>query len=173
MPKNTNKHRANKFALPIAGQVKKSLERLPVDQTALTSSVTFSFALLDRNHKLFNLGGNNADGTVGGKWFLDLLDCLKSVSGKTIQELKQRPFCLHPVNWRTTNTKCPFSHNEEWWQFRINKSRGRIIGLLIGGIFYIVWLDPFHNLTSIEGYGGIKTFNQPLSEYEESNRNFH
>ena len=89
------------------------------------------------------------------------MDCFKNVSGKTIQELKSRPFCLHPINWKTANATCPFSPEIEWWQFRINKSHGRVIGMLINQTFYVVWLDAYHNLTNSEGYGGIKTFKQP------------
>ena len=99
-----------------------------------------------------------------------MLDCLKSVSGKTIQELKNRPYCLHRINWKTANVGCPFSEEIEWWQFRINKSRGRVIGMLIDKVFYVVWLDAYHNLTTVEGYGEIKNFEKPLSEYEEMQR---
>lgn len=162
MAKNTSKRKANKINLPQSSILpKKDVEKLPFDEKVLNQSIAFSFIFLDRKHELFNLGGNNEDKTVGGKWFLDLLDCFKNVSGKTIQELKSRPFCLHPINWKTANVNCPFSPEIEWWQFRINKSRGRVIGMLIGKIFYVVWLDAYHNLTDSEGYGGIRTFKQP------------
>lgn len=159
MAKNTNKHKGNKFnkTLPIS-RPKKSLEKLPVNEKILNESITFSFIFLDLQHEYFNLNGNAEDKTIGGKWFLDLLDCFKNVNGKTIQELKRRPYCLHPINWETANVSCPFSPEIEWWQFRINKSRGRIIGMLIDKVFYVVWLDAYHNLTTAESYGGIKTF---------------
>ena len=41
----------------------------------------------------------------------------------------------------------------EWYQFRISKSKGRVIGIKIDNVFYIVYLDPFHNLINSEGYG--------------------
>ena len=56
---------------------------------------SFSFACFDRTHELFNLGANTASGTVEGKWFIDLLDCLKEVSYKSIPELKVSKFDLH------------------------------------------------------------------------------
>ncbi len=65
------------------------------------------------------------------------------MSGKIIQELKNRPFCLHSINWKIANVNCPFSPEIEWWQFRINKSRGRVIGMLIGKIFYVVYKVHF------------------------------
>ena len=39
----------------------------------------------------------------------------------------------------------------EWWQFRISKSKGRVIGIFIENCFHIVWLDRYHNLTNSEG----------------------
>ena len=50
----------------------------------------FSFSAFDRQHELFNLSDNNEDTTVGGKWFIELLDCLKSVGNKTISELMNK-----------------------------------------------------------------------------------
>lgn len=159
MAKNIKKHKANKITIPLpASQPKKSLEKLPIDEKVINEAIVFSFIFFDRQHEYFNLGGQSGDKTVGGKWFLDLLDCFKSVNGKTVQELKRRPYRLHPVNWETANVNCPFSPEIDWWQFRINKSRGRVIGMLINKIFYVVWLDAYHNLTSAEGYGGIQTF---------------
>ena len=39
---------------------------------------------------------------------------------------------------------------EEFWQFEITKSEhGRVHGMLIGEVFYVIWLDPCHRL-----YGG-------------------
>ena len=116
----------------------------------------------DRKHELFNLGGKENDGTVGGKCFILLLDRLKDAGGKTIAELKNKPFELHPVNWETTNANCPAKLEQaEYWQFRIDKSHGRVIGILIDSIFYVVWLDPYHNLTDSEGYGGVNKFPAP------------
>lgn len=141
---------------------------LPFNGTAVTEkSFSFSFACFDRSHELFNLGDTTSDGVVGGKWFLDLLDCLKSVSNKSITELKNSLHDLHPITWSKTNTKAPDNSEQcDYWQFRINKSKGRIIGFLIDGVFYIVWLDPHHNLTDSEGYGGVKNYRAGLSIYE-------
>ena len=167
MPKNTEKRKENKFQLPKPVKQNKIPEKLPFDQEVVArSKIFFSFLFLERKHDLFNLGGNSDDKTVGGKWFLDLLDCLKSISGKTIQEIAKKPYCLHPINWKTANVGCPFYPQAEWYPFRINKTRGRVVGFLIGGVFYVVWLDAHHNLTNSEGYGDVNQYSQPLSEYE-------
>ncbi len=141
---------------------------LPFNGNAVSEkSFSFSFACFDRTHELFNLGDNTTEGVVAGKWFLDLLDCFKSVSNMTIPELKASMHDLHPINWAQTNTSAPDNSEQcEYWQFRINKSKGRIIGILIDDVFYIVWLDPHHNLTDSEGYGGVDKYKNPYSAYE-------
>lgn len=146
----------------------KEKVKLPFNGSAVTDkSFSFSFACFDRTHELFNLGDKTKEGVVSGKWFLDFLDCLKSVSNKNIVELKSSLHDLHPILWNKTNTKAPANSEQcEYWQFRINKSKGRIIGFFIDGVFYIVWLDPHHNLTNSEGYGGVNRYKAGLSLYE-------
>ncbi|MFP5528723.1 hypothetical protein ACLGL1_09725, partial [Peptococcus simiae] len=73
--------------------------------------------------------------------------------------------------WDKTNTKAPLHSGQyEFWQFRINKSKGRIIGFIVEGIFYVVWLDPHHNLTDSAGYGGVIKYTPGLSLYEKQER---
>lgn len=158
MGKNTNKHKAikklvnvnppSKIPLPFNGEIVKE------------NGFSFSFSAFDRTHELFNLSKNSKGDVMDGRWFLELLDCLKSVSGKNVDELKKSKHELHPIDWSKTNAKSP-SEQGEYWQFRIDKSSGRVIGLLIDSVFYVVWLDPHHNLTNSEGYGGVKLFPPP------------
>ena len=125
--------------------------------------ITFSFSFFDRDHELFNLGGKENDDTVGGKWFIRLFDCLKDMSSKTINELKKTPYKLHPIDyWNKANANIPKSFDQyEFWKFRLDKSHGRVIGILIDSVFYIRWLDPYHNFIDSEGYGKIQKFPKP------------
>ena len=152
----------------VASKTTNAKPALPYNGTAVAEKgFSFSFSCFDRSHKLFTLGDNTKDGTVSGKWFLDLLDCLKIVNSKTIAELKTSMYDLHPIDWTKANTQAPPSSAQcEYWQFRINKSKGRVIGFFIDDVFYIVWLDPHHNLTNSEGYRGIEQYRRPLSTYE-------
>lgn len=146
-------------------QTKKTL---PFNGKAVSEkSFSFSFSCFDRTHELFNLG-NNAEDTISGGWFLDLLDCLKSVSNMSIDEIRKSTHDLHPIDWRNTNTKKPLDDNQyDYYQFRINKSKGRVIGFVIDGVFYIVWLDPYHNLTNSVGYGNENYYKPGISLYEK------
>lgn len=130
-----------------------------------TRAFTFSFELFDRNHELFNLGSVNSN-TLDSAWYIDLLDCFKSVNSKTFAELKQSLHDLHGINWRNTNAKCPGDEQLDYYQFRINKSKGRIIGTIVDDVFYVIWLDPHHNLTNSEGYGKENYYHKAKSEYE-------
>lgn len=144
------------------------LKTLPYNGNAVTEkSFSFSFACFDRSHELFNLGDNTADGVVSGKWFIDMLECLKGVCNKNISDLRHTMYDLHPVDWSKTNANAPKGFEQlEYWQFRINKSRGRVVGFKLDGVFYVVWLDPHHNLTDSEGYGKAVRYPTPESEYE-------
>ena len=163
MGKNSGKRKATKkIKLPPAETPKGGI-LLPFNgEVVKEQGIKFSFSCFDRTNPYFNLGGKEKDDTVGGKWFLRLFDCLKSVSNKTIEELKRSTHDLHPVNWENTNVNCPTNSPQyKYWQFRLDKSHGRVVGFLIDSIFYVVWLDPHHNLTDSGGYERAKKFPAP------------
>lgn len=147
-------------------------QKLPYNGQVIADSgrFSFSFVCFDRTEKLFNLGSNEPDKTVSGKWFIDLMDCLKNIGGMTVNEaVRSSMYDLHRIDWKKTNMKQPPKgyEQQEYYQFRINKSKGRVIGILIDSIFYVVWLDPHHNLTNSVGYGGANIYKPALSLYEE------
>lgn len=155
-----------KVELPSDSEKRKTL---PYNGVPVTEkSFSFSFASFDRTHELFNLGGKGEDGVIEGKWFIDLLECLRDVCNSRVYDLKNSMHDLHPIDWSKSNTDPPKNFEQyEYWQFRLNKSRGRVIGFKLENVFYILWLDPYHNLTDSEGYGGVKTYPKPMSEYEQ------
>lgn len=169
MAKNTKKHKTTKFNLPTAevGNVENKI-LFPYNGKAVEKQgFSFSFSCFDRTHELFNLGDNNSEKVMDGHWFVDLLDCLKNTSKMTSNELKCSMYDLHPIDWDNTNTCAPVNCDQiQYWQFRVNKSRGRIIGFLVDGVFYVVWLDPHHNLTNSPGYEKAVNYSPALSAYE-------
>ncbi len=170
MVKSMSNHKTTKgIKLPeVKDKIEDRKKTLPFNGSAVTEkSFSFSFACFDRKHKLFNLGDKTSGGVVGGSWFVELMDCFKSVSNMTVPELRVSMHDLHPIDWDKTNTRAPDGGEQrEYWQFRINKSKGRVIGFIIDGVFYIVWLDPHHNLTNSEGYEGAVEYKAALSTYE-------
>ena len=159
------KDRSKKLPKPDGTKLAVPQRSLPFNgQVIEEKRLLFSFTAFDRQHELFNLGGSSEDRTVGCKCFIELLDCLKSVSNKTLPELmKNSTHDLHPINWGKANTNAPSGYEQlEYWQFRINKSKGRVIGTLIDNVFYVIWLDPHHNLTDSAGYGGVKKYPKPF-----------
>ena len=130
----------------------------------------FSFDIFDRENKLFNLGSRSGTSeAVKGEWFISLLDCFKEVSSIPITELKRDKHDLHPVDWKSKNINAskPKGHEQlEYWQFRLNKGSGRVIGVKIENIFYVVWLDPYHNFIDSDGYGKAQYYYRPKTEFE-------
>lgn len=157
------------ITLPHVEKPKDKPKTLPFNGKAVTEkSFSFSFACFDRSHELFNLGNKKHGETVRGGWFIALLDCLKSMNNMDVTSMKTSLHDLHPIDWSKTNVTAPDGGNQRaYWQFRINKSKGRVIGFLIDGVFYIVWLDPYHNLTNSAGYGKATYYQSGLSDYEK------
>lgn len=49
-----------------------------------------------------------------------------------------------PTGFTTLNKQL---RSKEPWQFEITKSQhGRVHGILIDDVFFVVWIDPCHNL---------------------------
>lgn len=131
-------------------------------EISIDQKVIFSFELFDRTSDYFNLGE-----TCSG-WYISLLDVLKEVSKHTwrdfVQKYKNGTYDPHKYSDSSLyeyNIENFEELKENAWQFRINKSLGRVHGILIDNIFYIYWLDPHHNMTNSKGYEKSKPLKQP------------
>lgn len=133
-----------------------------IDSGSLPSKVDsyihFSFELLERN-EYFNL-----DGTCQ-RWTSDLFDMLAAVSHKTVSELhssSNTTFRVH--DHRNAEPPCEIPQNidlKDMYQIRISKSKGGIHGIFVENVFYIVWLDPLHNMYPDDRYGGLRKVKPP------------
>ena len=120
-------------------------------------SILFSFSALERN-EYFNL-----DGTCQN-WASDLFDTIKIVSGIPINEItagrysgKNSTLRIHPHKDATAPCKLPEGISlDDMWQIRISLSKGGIHGVFVDNIFYVVWLDPQHNLYPDINHGGLR-----------------
>jgi hypothetical protein len=52
---------------------------------------------------------------------------------------------------------------DDMLQIRIEKNKGGIHGYLVENTFYVVWLDPLHNMYPNKRYGGLKKIKPPTN----------
>jgi len=124
-------------------------------------NVVFSFELLDIN-KFFNI-----DCTCHN-WSSDLMCVLKSLSGVTRKQfesdthLRNGTYRIHYHKNAKPPIPFPVKINlSEVEQIRFGASKGGIHGFMIENVFYIVWLDPLHNMYPSERHGGLKEIKPP------------
>lgn len=171
-----------KFKIPqqfvIEDERKKSYpipkEKLDELKQRNKEQLLFSFRFLDREHIAFNLGSmGKRNVSICGEWFITLLDSLKEVCNINRNELigQRQHYDAHEHDWKELDYQFEFDKDflqqVECMQFRLSKSDGRVHGFIIGNRFYIVWLDPYHNLYPDEKYGGRKFYQKPLTCFEQ------
>lgn len=127
--------------------------------------ISFSFAYF-KQYRYFGLDGVNAS------WFASLLDRLKDISDKSPDIMgdytARKQYRIHPVEWGQPNIpiqranldavpKSYLDNDAEYpiLQFTISKSMGRVAGFFDeeSSVFYIVLLDPKHNLQPTKDHG--------------------
>lgn len=130
--------------------------RIPaVPQTRETNTLELSFKHLDTEYEKFKIQACAAD------YFCSLILAIQKYSGYTIDRFRDqnKQNDRHTIDFSETSEANGFislDENlrlEEPWQIRIcpeekkkPKSAWRASGILIGNIFYMIWLDPEHKL---------------------------
>ena len=126
-------------------------------------------------------------GDCDTKWFSSLFEAINVYSSMDLSKLpRNKTTRYHEINWEQKNIPIKFEDldwlpkNEqilvspnEIFQLNITKGSGRIIGFIIANIFYIVLLDPKHNLQPSKDYN-YKVDPTSISEtqYEEVKSKF-
>jgi hypothetical protein len=114
-----------------------------------SSGISFSYKYFQADHSTFCCKSRDTS------YFLVLLERLRDLSRSTALELKQcRSSSLrcHPIKWSDTTQDSFGIPNEEQlidipYQFSLSSNEhGRVHGFFIEEIFYVVWLDPNHDL---------------------------
>ncbi|MBU5439319.1 hypothetical protein KQI42_14945 [Tissierella sp. MSJ-40] len=171
-----NKHKTTKkkfnpktFKAPKPSKPQKQNKEFPIPEEELEKikalsdqKLVFSFRFLELNHEAFNLGG------TCNRWGNDLFNLFNQLSKITrnefVNELREH-YRSHTHCWDELDYKYNFDDDFleqiECRQARISTSKGGIHGFIIGNRFYIVWLDPHHNLYPSERHGGLKIFQHP------------
>lgn len=96
-------------------------------------------------------------GAKGGTYMGVLLGRLKDVSGMRMSEFmnpqNNKALRSHSHDWAETTETKGYKHLSKQlqgctpWQFSLSvNEHGRVHGILIDNVFYVVWLDPEHSL---------------------------
>lgn len=151
------------------------------DRTRLSEraneKIIFSFNFLDLDNQLFNLGSmEKRKVPICSEWFITLIQTLKEISNLKPNELKNEQrnhYDFHRHDWENVTSKFKFSNEfleqVDGVQFRLSSSKGRVHGFMIGNRFYIIWLDPHHNLNPDDKFGGTKYYQKPSNCVEKLN----
>ncbi|MEG2291738.1 MAG: hypothetical protein RSA29_18595 [Clostridium sp.] len=179
---NKTKENKKKFGIPpVVIPQDDSIKKIPISPKEIDiarqraqEKLQFSFKFLNNDHEAFNLGSlEKRDKTICGEWFVSLLLSLKDVCDINRNQLmaQRQHYDTHGFEWDKLDYKFDFNDNfldqVECMQFRVSSSKGRVHGFIIGNTFYIVWLDPHHNLYPDERFGGRKFFQGGPSCYEK------
>jgi hypothetical protein len=124
-----------------------SINRLDVK---IPEGVSFSFRYYQDDRDKFSIGGRDA------KYLASLLRRLRDLSQLNAQEIinnQSKSLRCHGIVWLDTTEHNGFGiPNEDElvnmpYQFQISANEyGRVHGFFSENVFYIVWLDPDHNL---------------------------
>lgn len=126
--------------------------RIPTpDPSRFNDDLNFSFKYLDlRGNDKFSIAEKEEN------YFSSLLQRLKDISSVKCSDFmacRNRSLRSHPINWEDTTEPNGFTNlnqqlrDERAFQFQISSNEhGRVHGIIIENVFYVVWLDPDHAL---------------------------
>ena len=142
--------------IPKARKVVDSEVSIPKPKLNITeSAVSFSFEALETN-EYFNLDGTCIN------WSSELFEMMKNISSVKKSELISGHYAKSTYRVHTHENASPPTPLpkgvalKDLYQIRISKSKGGIHGIFVGDVFYVIWLDPLHNMYPNENYGGLK-----------------
>ena len=92
---------------------------------------------------------------------------LKNISGISKRDLLSGQYRTYRVHTHE-NAKPPCSlpsgvKLRDFYQMRISKSKGGIHGVFSENVFYVMWMDPLHNMYPDDRYGGLRTIHPPTT----------
>jgi hypothetical protein len=114
-------------------------------------NISFSYKYLNLEYGKFSINGRDFN------YLSALLQRLKDLSSwqkLTLLTNGSKSLRCHPIDWdKVTESGFGFPNEDELvdipYQFQLSSNEhGRVHGFFIDEIFYIVWLDPEHNLYS-------------------------
>lgn len=137
--------------------------------------MSFSFEFY---REIENFGVGDCD----NQWFCSLLNAINNYSGKEIKGLpNNKSTRFHQIEWGQPNIPISFDdlnwlpkndqilvNPKEIYQLNITQGSGRIIGFSIANVFYVVLLDPKHNMQpSVDFDYKVNPTTKGETQYEE------
>lgn len=129
------------------GQFKKLAA---VAHKATSVKVDVSFKFLDLKTDGFFVHG------IDQKYYEKLFEAFNRISEHTVDEIKTRTasgLTPKPINWDYEHitqkgfpASVPKNISDCAFEIRVTKELGRVHGFIFNNTFYVVWIDPAHNL---------------------------
>lgn len=150
-------------------------QRLKDLEIKVHKHLSFSFEFF-REREFFGIGDCDVH------WFSSLLVAIRNYSEKELSENKyERSARFHKIKWSQPNIPISFNDlnwlpkndqvlvgQDEIFQLSITQGSGRIIGFIVGNTFYVVLLDPKHNMQpSIDYDFAVNHTTQSITQYDE------
>ena len=122
------------------------------------NGIVFSFEILERT-EYFNI-----DGTCNN-WYSEMLERFKEISKLSVGELTSRKYRMYRFH-QHENANCPSPLPDgidlkDVYQIRFGSSKGGVHGILRENCFYVLWLDPLHNMYPDDRFGGLRKVHPP------------
>ncbi len=150
-------------------------QRLKDLRVKIENHLSFSFEFF-REREFFGIGDCDVH------WFSSLLDAIKRYSERKIVDIMyEKSSRFHRIKWSQPNIPIKFEDlswlpkndqiligPDEICQLNITQGSGRIIGFIVGTTFYVVLLDPMHNMQPSEDYNYVvDATTQSITQYDE------
>ena len=113
--------------------------------------ISFSYRYFKNDNDKFSISNKDA------RYLEALIERLRDLSTMTFNEItviNAKRLRCHAIDWTDTTEICFGLPNEKQlvdtpYQFQLSSNEhGRVHGFFLKNVFYIVWLDPNHNLYS-------------------------
>ncbi|HUM84790.1 MAG TPA: hypothetical protein PLN48_13605 [Lachnospiraceae bacterium] len=158
--------RSQRSRIPCPAKPISEISRIPKINVSVDNGIIFSFERLEKND-YFNID------CACERWSVDLFQMFKDISQYTPNDfysgkLANSKFRIHTHEKAKPPCKIPEDIDlSSFYQIRIEEDKGGIHGVLVDNIFYVVWLDPLHNMYPNSMYGGARKIKQGQSCCED------
>ncbi len=156
---------SKKKHIKISNKPSNEIQAIP---STINKKIIFSFEYLDTKNSKYSMS-QISDNRISLQFHNEFFKVLKDYSQEENFRKKIREdgryrdrHHIHEIDWNDKqikesnftclNSKLMEQVKDDCWQLGINATTFRIHGFFIENVFYIVWLDPFHQLYHMKKY---------------------